>query len=313
MPNPLMSAFQKNTSKKPPTNPGVTEPLEPVLEDYAGDNNAWRGTELHGVRGEHQAEAYDMADDKDTQEGYTYLPAESEVDPIPVRVVGEFSRERKRFRAYQYAVDSSKVHMIVGRHEKRQCVRIRNIPQVTTNNNSAPASEVITTQTNQVASGTSAEVTIPATGWTSIEFFLNVTSLTGAAPDLTFTIEETIDGTNWATAATFTPNVTAAGYYSVDVTTPISTRVRVRWVLNSGSLTDLDFNVRSMRFPVSPTQTTVGQEVFIGHDLSLTTWNGYRLEPGQEMILSTEDEIYAICTSAESTNLEILDEFSVEL
>lgn len=73
-----------------------------------------------------------------------------------------------------------------------------------------------------------------STGWgpaSRIRAQLNVTAASGTTPTLDVVIEDTLDGgANWNTIGTFTQR-TAAGRQVVDITTPFSEQVRVRWTI----------------------------------------------------------------------------------
>jgi hypothetical protein len=59
---------------------------------------------------------------------------------------------------------------------------------------------------------------------------LNVTAASGIAQTLDVAIEDTLDGTNWNVIGTFAQKV-AAGREVINVTTPFSGTVRVRWTI----------------------------------------------------------------------------------
>lgn len=101
------------------------ERVKPVPERYAGVNFPYRGVEKHGVEVPEDAE-YDTREfqyeEEDVEE---YLPAEPEPDPIPVKVVTDTARERLDWRALRFRVTETP-QQILGRHDKRKAVRIKN-------------------------------------------------------------------------------------------------------------------------------------------------------------------------------------------
>lgn len=59
---------------------------------------------------------------------------------------------------------------------------------------------------------------------------LEVTAAAGTTPTLDVMIEDTVDGTNWNSVAAFT-QATAASRMMLNISTPFSDRLRVRWVI----------------------------------------------------------------------------------
>lgn len=59
---------------------------------------------------------------------------------------------------------------------------------------------------------------------------LNVTAASGDTPTLDVLIEDTLDGTTFNTVGTFAQKVTT-GREVINITTPFSDRLRVRWTL----------------------------------------------------------------------------------
>lgn len=99
--------------------------VQPEPEHYAGVNFPYRGTETHGVEPPHGAE-YDTREFQYPEEHpIKYLPEEEEKPPIDVRVVNSSARERLDWRAVRVSVDDTG-QQILGRHDKRSAVRIRN-------------------------------------------------------------------------------------------------------------------------------------------------------------------------------------------
>jgi len=81
----------------------------------------------------------------------------------------------------------------------------------------------------RTASGQDAAVV----GWggaTSLRAQLDVTAVSGTAPTLNVTVEDTLDGVNWNSILTFAQRV-AVGREVFNLTTPFADRLRVRWVM----------------------------------------------------------------------------------
>lgn len=93
----------------------------------------------------------------------------------------------------------------------------------------------------RTASGTSS--TLEGVGeWGTIRARLAVTAASGTSPTLDVVVEDTLDGgTNWHTVATFAQK-TAAGTEAVNITTPFSDRLRVRWTVG-GTTPSFTFSV----------------------------------------------------------------------
>lgn len=63
---------------------------------------------------------------------------------------------------------------------------------------------------------------------------LDVTAAAGTSPTLDVVIEDTVDGTNYNTIGTFTQK-TAAGREVINITTPFSDAVQVKWTVGGTS------------------------------------------------------------------------------
>jgi hypothetical protein len=102
------------------------ERVQPVPEHYEGVNFPYRGTEKHGVEVPADARYGVLESDyAETEKPDEYLEPEPEPEPIPVRVVNSTARERLDWRATRFLVKDTAAQ-ILGRHEKRKAVRIRN-------------------------------------------------------------------------------------------------------------------------------------------------------------------------------------------
>lgn len=77
--------------------------------------------------------------------------------------------------------------------------------------------------------------------WTKFRAQLAVTAASGTTPTLDVVIEDSLDGTNWNTIATFAQK-TAAGVQTVDVTGLFTSQLRVRWTIG-GTTPSFTFSV----------------------------------------------------------------------
>lgn len=84
--------------------------------------------------------------------------------------------------------------------------------------------------------------TVPGFGdKTTLRVQLNVTAAAGVTPTLDVRIEDTIDGTNWNTVATFAQKV-AVGREVLNITTPFADRLRVSSTI-AGTTPSFTFSV----------------------------------------------------------------------
>lgn len=81
-------------------------------------------------------------------------------------------------------------------------------------------------------------------GYPRLRVQLDVTAASGTTPTLDVVLEDTIDGTNYNTIATFTQKV-AAGRQVVDVTTPFADTLRARWTI-AGTTPSFTFSVTAV-------------------------------------------------------------------
>lgn len=70
---------------------------------------------------------------------------------------------------------------------------------------------------------------------------LNVTAASGISPSLTVVLEDTIDGTNWNTVATFTAK-TGVSREVVNIASPFTGTIRASWTL-SGTAPSFTFSI----------------------------------------------------------------------
>lgn len=101
------------------------ERVQPVPEHYEGVSFPYRGTQKHGVEVPGDTR-YDTREFQYiTESPDEYMDPEPETDPIPVRVVNSSARERLDWRATRFLVKDTAAQ-VLGRHDKRKAVRIRN-------------------------------------------------------------------------------------------------------------------------------------------------------------------------------------------
>ncbi len=75
----------------------------------------------------------------------------------------------------------------------------------------------------------------------SLRIQLDVTAASGLSPTLDVVIEDSLDGTTFNTVGTFT-QATAAGRQVIDITSPFTDRLRLRWTIG-GSTPSFTFAV----------------------------------------------------------------------
>lgn len=125
--NPLIntgSYRQRPGQQKAPDRP---DRVTPVPEHYEGVSFPYRGTQNHGVapsKTDDPEQYYDAQAFDDETDKVVFLPAEVEVEPVPVRIVNETSRERNDWRAGRFLVTEIPQE-ILGRNDKRKSVRIK--------------------------------------------------------------------------------------------------------------------------------------------------------------------------------------------
>jgi hypothetical protein len=119
MPNPLIRSIPLNTSKEP-----QRQGIEPVPEEYEGDNNPYRGIETHGV--EPTVEPREVPGHGQGRM-VTYEAPEPEPEPIPVVIRQMGGRELRRSRVYRAYATASAPAQIVGRDDNRSKVKIKNL------------------------------------------------------------------------------------------------------------------------------------------------------------------------------------------
>lgn len=288
---------------------GTTDP-EP--EKVAGTVFPYRGMESHGVAPTQTPPEYIDDQWPADDEAPHYVQGPTEDDPLPVKVVNEYSRELRIIRPIPFLV-TDKPKPILGRNECRRDLRIRNSSTSTTVSNLSGVDRV-TTQTGLTGSGNTAEYVIPATGWDQLSFGQNITTLTGTTPGVTIKIQETLDGTNWVDLITFT--AATAPTYELKKTIvgsggAPSNRIRVVWT-TTGTVTNLSFTIDVMRFPVVQGVTVGGgNNVYIGEN-SVAPSNGYLIPPGGEVYpINTEEEIWAVCETGKESTIYLLAELVV--
>lgn len=84
----------------------------------------------------------------------------------------------------------------------------------------------------------------PTDGWSipkTLRVQLDVTAVAGTSPTLDVVLEDSLDGTNWNTLATFSAQNTP-GHQVVNVTTPFADLLRARWTIG-GTTPSFTFSV----------------------------------------------------------------------
>jgi len=110
----------QNVGKNPPKD----RVIEPVPEKYAGYNNPYRGTEMHGV---------EPTVDPRATPGYSsgreveYDPPLPEPEPIPVVIRTTGGREVRDSRIYQGKANAVRPNQILGLDETRIKVKLKNL------------------------------------------------------------------------------------------------------------------------------------------------------------------------------------------
>lgn len=91
-----------------------------------------------------------------------------------------------------------------------------------------PAGTVITASGSQVVDGGEGFGVIK-----TLRVQFNATAVSGTTPNLTFVVEDTLDGTNWnvLTPSPAISAITAVARQVVDFTTPFSDNLRIRWTV----------------------------------------------------------------------------------
>lgn len=92
----------------------------------------------------------------------------------------------------------------------------------------------------RTASGNSG--TIDVSGVDQLRVQLNVTAASGTTPNLTVFVQDSLDGTNWNDLTPAFAAKTAAGLEVINITTPFSNLVRVRWAI-TGTTPSFTFSV----------------------------------------------------------------------
>lgn len=124
MRNPFL-APQRNQSREEDT---PKRGLTPIPDNPAGDNVPYRGVVDHGVDWD-ESQSRDVPGYGD-REVVTYEEPPNEPEPVPVRIVEEGSRERRRVRTVRAYAGGSTVgtsRAILGEDDMRTRARIKNL------------------------------------------------------------------------------------------------------------------------------------------------------------------------------------------
>lgn len=110
---------------------GQIKATDPHRESVVGYNFPYRGQEQHGVGV--AAEPWIPQDgDAESWEGRTdYAPDETEITPVPVRIVNDSSGEIRQWRALQTDADGAP-RLISGRNEAMARVQVANLSATAT-------------------------------------------------------------------------------------------------------------------------------------------------------------------------------------
>lgn len=122
-----MGSYRQLTGMQTP--PDRPKAIPPVPENYEGVNFPYRGIGNHGVvptQGVDPEEYYDNDSYDLNPDAFETIPAEKEVDPVPVKIVSESARELNEFRTGSLAIPiGSDVLQLFGRNDRRKKVRLR--------------------------------------------------------------------------------------------------------------------------------------------------------------------------------------------
>lgn len=121
----MPSYRQRKGQQTPPERPDRVTPVPDTVE---GVFYPYRGNENHGVAQPPTVDPdkYYEADQWDDGDIPETLKPEPEPEPIPVKIVQETARERLDWRPVRFLVTETK-QQVVGRHEKRRSIVIRNL------------------------------------------------------------------------------------------------------------------------------------------------------------------------------------------
>ena len=123
--------FSSSVNEEVEEGPAPNAMLVPDMEEYAGLNIPYRGTEMHGV----DPRFTTLPPDEETEGGVAYVvPPDEEKpdpDPVPVRIVQESSDEYDDWHTDQMMV-SAKAIQIVGRDRRRSSLTIKNLSTTNT-------------------------------------------------------------------------------------------------------------------------------------------------------------------------------------
>jgi len=104
--------------------------------------------------------------------------------------------------------------------------------------------EIITTVTNAIETGTT-EFDQNVDRFNQAIILLNVTAVTGNTPTMTLLVQHSLDGTTWATSATFT-EATGTGTELETVATPFGSRMRLSYTIGGVADPDFTFTVTTL-------------------------------------------------------------------
>lgn len=121
MPNPIFNVH-KNTGKMPQTHEEEIEEqeIDPVTEEYAGDNIPYRGTQLHGVPWD-DGLAEVLEPDTETDEVPEFAATPTYPEPVPVFIVQQGdsgTRQVVKFRTSNYPLAASDSPLMIASQDR---------------------------------------------------------------------------------------------------------------------------------------------------------------------------------------------------
>lgn len=110
------------------------------------------------------------------------------------------------------------------------------------NVNSPNSLDIISASSAKIVTGVSAGA-IGFAAANNLVIQLEITASSGTIPTLDLIIQDTVDGTNWFTIATFTQKVTT-GVFAERVSTAFTDQIRASWTI-TGTTPSFTFSVKT--------------------------------------------------------------------
>jgi hypothetical protein len=123
MRSPFVS-LPKNLSRRE-----QTERVQPVPEEYEGENQPYRGIQEHGVTPD---ETPMRTPPHNEGRPVTYEAPVEEPVPVPVRIVGEYGREIRLGQTDAVTLVKGQTRQLLGKDDKRISALIRNLDEAET-------------------------------------------------------------------------------------------------------------------------------------------------------------------------------------